>query len=690
MMAYERDLLKALSCTVSGNERDQRPRVGFPAVLDCLSALPFWTTLLDGLGFAVVLSHPAPEDYRWAEQWFAPPSPEVCEPAKESHAHVANLIRQGVDVVVFPMFERTNHCAVSSGYGSVIADGWGTWPTSAGACPGLAVPYFPMAKPGGLVRTEGVVEQMARLEHDVRAVLEGKAEESDDRAGAAIVRWASACGELLDEVEGPENAPELDAIQRERIEAALQRALDRQRQFQAVLERETDETLAWIARDPQRRGLVMAGRPYHVSRGDGASLDEEAAQAGFAVLSLTGLADRGREAERYRRATERVHYFWQSKRLARAAMVAASDPQLDLACLVSFGCGFDAVAVEEVRAIMDNARKPFLVLPMNGSSNAGTSRVRLRTLAAASREREVVPDASANPRPARKDWDLAEPDDICAVAKSLAAAMHRNRGSADAPHSPFDSTCAFSDDQAAPTDFVPLDAERGFCAPDLCELCLTDAVPFLSGVPDEVDVEWVDMSRQFDESVARQIARAYAGQTVSDAACGGGSRDVDAVGVMGNPWLLANQDENHGIFDDIVAAGVRPVPPDFALLRGEDIAYSEQLQRFSDQGVNQILYLMPQGCMKGHVHVRGALHTLAGQFPGMRLTVIDYGPDGAALNRRNRVALALAQAREASTVLHSSATSPGAAHQKGVVSDALALSFSLAAAVWQTSAALLR
>lgn len=642
MMAYERDLLRALSRTASDGRRAAGRCVGLPAALDCLAALPFWTTLLDELGFSVVISHPAPEDYRWADRWFAPPSAEVCEPAKEVHGHVANLVRQGVDVVIFPTFERSNHCAVSSGYGSVIADGWADLARRADeVLPSLVVPHFTMAKPGALARDELIMPKLARLAADVRRLLAAREGVAGELPPVEVVRWADAAGRPL---AAPAGAP-VAAVpggmpDEETLDRALQRALDQQRQFHRILEQETSEVLAWIHRDPSRRGLVMAGRPYHISKSDGASLDEEANRAGFAVLSFAGLADRGRQAEKLRRSTEPVHGFWQAKRLARAAVVAASDPQLDLACLVSFGCGYDAVAIEEVRAVMDHAHKPFLVLPMNGSAVSGAPGVRLRTLAAASRAREVG-GGDAEPRPARKDWALATPDDICSVAKSMTAAMHRVHSEARGD----DERIRGVEGAPSRDELIDFSEETGFLLPDLCEFCLTEGAPFLCGVPDEVPVEWEDMSDRFAAAVERQIEDARSTLGMAEEGAASGSAPRDAVGVMGNPWLLAHEQENHGIFLDILKAGLTPVVPDFALLRGEDVGFPAQLRRFCDQGVEHVIYLMPQGCMKGHVHVRGALHTLKEHFPSLQLTVIDYGPDGSSLNRRNRVALALAQVR---------------------------------------------
>ena len=72
--------------------------------------------------------------------------------------------------------------------------------------------------------------------------------------------------------------------------------------------------------------------------------------------------------------------------------------------------------------------------------------------------------------------------------------------------------------------------------------------------------------------------------------------------------------------------------------------YLDQLQHFYDQGVRHVIYLQSFGCLKGHVSVRGGMHGLAKRFPGMNIVVLDYDPEASALNRENRVLLALAEA----------------------------------------------
>ncbi|MCD8317038.1 MAG: hypothetical protein LUB61_06520, partial [Eggerthellaceae bacterium] len=68
------------------------------------------------------------------------------------------------------------------------------------------------------------------------------------------------------------------------------------------------------------------------------------------------------------------------------------------------------------------------------------------------------------------------------------------------------------------------------------------------------------------------------------------------------------------------------------------------LSIYESAGIHDVIYLESFGCLKGHVQAKGSLHELQKLFPKMRITVIDYDPEASALNRENRVRLAVESA----------------------------------------------
>ena len=103
---------------------------------------------------------------------------------------------------------------------------------------------------------------------------------------------------------------------------------------------------------------------------------------------------------------------------------------------------------------------------------------------------------------------------------------------------------------------------------------------------------------------------------------------------------------NDDLVETLIELGCEPVLPEPKLICVEDVRYLDQLAGFDDGGIRDIIYLLSFGCLKGHVHGRGALHEIKKLFPLMSITFVDYDPEASALNRKNRIRLAAETARE--------------------------------------------
>ena len=119
------------------------------------------------------------------------------------------------------------------------------------------------------------------------------------------------------------------------------------------------------------------------------------------------------------------------------------------------------------------------------------------------------------------------------------------------------------------------------------------------------------------------------------------------IGIVGNALLCFDPFMNDHVVRFIESQGCDVVLPDPSLLYTDDVRYLAQFDRFAAQGVHHVIYLQSFGCLKGHVQARGALHMIAKRHPGLPVTVIDYDPEASALNRENRVRLALSAAKAA-------------------------------------------
>ena len=82
-------------------EDAKRGTIGIPRVLNIYEDYPFWFTLFTNLGFRVVLSEKS--DRKTYEKGMeSMPSESVCYPAKLSHGHIVSLINQGVKTIFYP------------------------------------------------------------------------------------------------------------------------------------------------------------------------------------------------------------------------------------------------------------------------------------------------------------------------------------------------------------------------------------------------------------------------------------------------------------------------------------------------------------------------------------------------------------------------------------------------------------
>ena len=116
---------------------------------------------------------------------------------------------------------------------------------------------------------------------------------------------------------------------------------------------------------------------------------------------------------------------------------------------------------------------------------------------------------------------------------------------------------------------------------------------------------------------------------------------------MGNALLCFDSYMNEGLCALLEQLGCDIALPDPRNLIADDVHYLSQLDAFARAGVDHVVYVQSFGCLKGHVHARGAAHEFARRYSDMPVTVIDYDPESSALNRENRVRLAVEAAKQA-------------------------------------------
>ncbi len=330
-----------------------RGAIGLPRVLNMYENYPFWATFFRELGFRVELS-PFSSRKLYERGMETIPSESECYPAKLSHGHVQWLIDRGIKTIFYPcvFYERQEEGRAQNHYN----------------CP-IVVSYAENLKNN--------VEEVA--DGELRYIRPFIAFTSEKTAADRLVK---VCRKEW-------------GIGAKEVRAAVKRAWAEQRRAKEDVRREGARLLHEME-TAGGRGIILAGRPYHVDPEINHGIPELIASYGLTVLTEDSIpADFA--PERPLRVNDQWVYH---SRLYTAAQFAAQREDLELVQLNSFGCGLDAVTTDQVAEILEGSNKLYTVLKIDEVNNLGAARIRIRSLIAAMnlrREKGVEPAGHSTP-----------------------------------------------------------------------------------------------------------------------------------------------------------------------------------------------------------------------------------------------------------------------------------------------------
>ncbi len=319
----------------------KRGVVGIPRVLNMYENYPFWHTFFTKLGYRVVIS---PESTRKIYELGIEsiPSESECYPAKLAHGHITWLIRQGIKYIFYPCipYERleekdaTNHynCPIVTSYGENIKNNVEE------------------------LRDSNITYQNPFMSFTDMQILQDR----------------------LTEFFTAENG-----IPKEEIISACSAAWDEMENVRKDIEKKGDEVIAYL-KENNMKGIVLAGRPYHIDSEINHGIPELITSYGVAVLTEDSIAHLGNVD----RPTIVMDQWMYHSRLYKAASYVRTSDELELIQLNSFGCGLDAVTTDQVNDILTSSNKICTVLKIDEVSNLGAARIRIRSLLSAIKDRE--------------------------------------------------------------------------------------------------------------------------------------------------------------------------------------------------------------------------------------------------------------------------------------------------------------
>ena len=176
---------------------------------------------------------------------------------------------------------------------------------------------------------------------------------------------------------------EFPDISAEEVRSAAHAGWEQQNIFRMDMSAKGEEVLDYL-KETGKRGIVLAGRPYHVDPEINHGIPELINSYGLAVLTEDSISHLG-ELERPLIVMDQ--WMFHSRMYAAANYVKKTE-NLDLIQLNSFGCGLDAVTTDCVSDILTNSGKIYTCLKIDEVNNLGAARIRIRSLLAAIRVRE--------------------------------------------------------------------------------------------------------------------------------------------------------------------------------------------------------------------------------------------------------------------------------------------------------------
>ncbi|MBR1592196.1 MAG: 2-hydroxyacyl-CoA dehydratase [Ruminococcus sp.] len=331
---YEYKYSSIVSLGKSNQPKRPRARVGLPLALSFYEQMPFWNTLFCELGFETVFSDESSRQMYYLGQHTIP-SDTVCYPAKLTHGHIENLLDKGVDFIFYPCMSYNIDEGQSDNHFN---------------CPVVA--YYP----------ELLLANNPRLndKNFIHPYLDLNNKKNVIRVLSGSLKKYNIKGKIPDAVH------------------LAYRAAKAYRRDAAVKAAE----IIRQARAENRKIIVLAGRPYHIDKEINHGIQKLITSLGMAVVTEDSVAMLAGTPD-----LKVLNQWTYHARLYRAANFVASQPDMQLVQLVSFGCGIDAVTSDEVRSVLESRGKLYTQLKIDEINNLGAARIRLRSLAAAAEQK---------------------------------------------------------------------------------------------------------------------------------------------------------------------------------------------------------------------------------------------------------------------------------------------------------------
>ena len=335
----------------------KRGVIGIPRVLNMYEDYPFWFTFFTKLGFRVIISEKSTRK-TYEKGMESMPSESVCYPAKLSHGHVMSLLEQGINTIFYPCipYSRKEYEKADNHYN----------------CP-IVISY-----------SEVLRNNIEELKSDKVKFINPFLPIDNIKNLVKVVLELDCFKEYQ--------------FTKKELTIAAEAAEKEYMHYREDIHKKGQEVLDYIEKTDSR-GIVLAGRPYHVDPEINHGIDTLITSLGLCVLSEDSISNKT-EAKRPIRVVDQ--WMFHSRLYAAADFVGKND-RLELIQLNSFGCGVDAVTTDQVEEVLKSYDNMYTLIKIDEINNLGAIRIRIRSLLASMNKKLAMKKEFGEDKPKKEN-----------------------------------------------------------------------------------------------------------------------------------------------------------------------------------------------------------------------------------------------------------------------------------------------
>ena len=313
-------------------DKKHKTVIGIPRVMNSYEEYPFWNKLFTECGFEIKLSAESTMQLR-SKGFSSVMSDSICFPAKITNGHILNLIEQGVTRIFYPMvyFEKKEYESAENAF----------------MCP--IVSSYPE-----------VIRSAVNPEEKYGVPLDSPTINFNNKKLLKRQLW-----DYLKQFNVAKND----------FQTAFEKAWDALNLFHQTLLKKGKEVIE-NAQANHSILIVLAGRPYHIDPLINHKTPDTLTDLGVDILTEDAI-ENVFDVNEIQVITQ---WAYPNRILNAAQWTATQAANIQFVQMNSFGCGPDAILVDECKAILKTANKPHTLIRVDEITSTGSIRLRLRSL----------------------------------------------------------------------------------------------------------------------------------------------------------------------------------------------------------------------------------------------------------------------------------------------------------------------